>query len=287
MKRLFAVAMISSVLVVASATAGASNFSLQRSPYQIHYHFEEGWTGDYAPGWVDSGYRHGDPPVATMEQIELSPYGRPGSYGAKITVDSVTETGQYWGIVHSENLHPGAFDKQYNPWVSVDWYDYGYFTGLDVAGQLYNVPPSVVEDDWTDTMIGGVTPENANDTYWFNWAWGDAGGSWQNSGVDRPEGGDGRWVNLKMQLSDDDGRIHYYIDDVFVGSTARDDYIGLGWPSFNVVFDSPLDDWGQDLPYAVIGNFKYGSDLRIPIPEPAGLSLLGMALLGLKRKRRR
>ena len=49
---------IASALLVGNAAAWV--------PYNVQFDFNTSWSGDYAPGWENSAYRHGDPPVGRM-----------------------------------------------------------------------------------------------------------------------------------------------------------------------------------------------------------------------------
>ena len=80
-----------------------------------------------------------------------------------------------------------------------------------------------------------------------------------------------------MQLSSADGMIHFYVDNVEVGSSARSDYLDLGTPMLNVNYDTPLSDWGANKPYVIYDNYQYGST----IPEPMTMLAVGMGIAGL------
>jgi hypothetical protein len=230
----------------------------QADSYSVHHDFETGWSEDYASGWTSTAYRHGVAPIATMSQVALGDdYGRIG-YGAKITVQEADW--HWWANIHVTGLPGGVLAKDYNPWLSVDLYDAGSSAGRDATGQLYNVPPHVVEGDWTDVQFGGRTADAVASTYFYTWADAPHPG-WKDSRVSRPSADEPDWVNLKMQLSSADGKIRYYINDALVGSTTRDNYLGLGAPMFSIMFDTNLADW-DDNPYVVIDNFRFGSDAQ-------------------------
>lgn len=273
--------------VLALATSAGAN-----SSWHVAHDFETDWTGDYAPGWESTGYRHGDAPIAKMRQVDLIAYGRSGS-GAEVYMDSVAEDWQWWANVTVSSIPTGALDVQYDPWVSVDMYDAGYDPAAkDVTGQLYTLPSWVVDDDWTDVQFGG-RPEadsEAEGSYYYTWADSPHPG-WQE--VDSPtrpdasEGEDGVWRELKIQLLSSDNKLHYYLDGTEVGVSTRDDYMDLGALDFHVRFrGSELSDWPDDAPPAVvIDNYEYGS----AVPEPATMAgvLAGVAGIGAYIRKRR
>ena len=58
--------LVVAVFAVAQAEAG----------YHVTFDFETGWAGDYAPGWENSAYRHGEAPVGKMmQQVSTSHSG--------------------------------------------------------------------------------------------------------------------------------------------------------------------------------------------------------------------
>ena len=248
--------------------AGSSN-----AQYTILFSdgFETAWTGDYAPGWENSGYRHGEPPVGKMMQQTSIAYS--GSYGLKLIADSVPQSWMWWAAVNPQSLPHHALDKQYNPYISAWYYDE---LGDTRAGQLFAVPDWVNPylkggEDWTDVQFGG-RPWAEEDYYYV--AVGQNHPGWQNTGVARTAG----WHNLKFQLSAIDGRIHFYIDGNLVGSSYRNDYTNLGATmGLYTMFDDPLSGWGDNKPYTIWDDFEVGST----IPEPGTFLLLGFGLLGL------
>lgn len=239
--------------------------------------FETAWAGDYAPGWALEGYRHGGAPVAKMAQVDVTGIGGSG-YGAKVYVESVPESWMWWACVHKTGVVGKYMVTEYSPWLSVDMYDPGYDPdGKDCIGQLYTVPSHVVPDDWTDVQFGGRTV--AEGEYYYTWA-DSPHPPWQSTGVARPELGedDPQWVNLKIQLSSADNKLHYYLDGTEVGLSDRSDYTDLGTLILADMFDDPLSDWGEDKPYVIFDNFQFGSDY---VPEPATACLVLAGLFGL------
>ena len=90
-----------------------------------------------------------------------------------------------------------------------------------------------------------------------------------------------------FQLSDADGRIHYFLDGVEVGASYRNDYTNLGTAvGLYTMFQPPLSDWGSDKPYTIWDDFEVG---YTPIPEPASILLLslGMLAFGILRRKQR
>lgn len=106
--------------------------------------FETSWSGDYAPGWVNTAYRHGAPPVGQMMQQTSTSHT--GNYGLKLIADSVPESWMWWAGVEVENLPHSALDKKYDPYVSVWHYDE---MDNSKAGQMYAVP------DWVNLYLEG------------------------------------------------------------------------------------------------------------------------------------
>jgi hypothetical protein len=246
--------------------------------------FETGWSGDYAPGWVNAAYRHGDPPIGQMMQQVDTSYS--GSYGMRLTASSVPQDWMWWASVEVGSLEHWALDRQWSPKVSVMYYDQ-IDLQLSSAGQVYAVPDWVNpyingSEDWTDVQFGGRFNQitEPNDDYYYV-AVGEGHPGWQNTGVRRSPG----WVELAFQLSADDGRIHFYIDDVHVGASYRDDYTNLGTSiGLYTMFEDPLSAW-SDQPYTIWDDFKV--ETYAPVPEPASMVMLGMLGAGMAATRLR
>jgi len=266
------------LLLAVTGTAGAT--------YYVKYDFETSWTGDYAPGWESEEYRHGTEPIAKMQQVGLSAYGRTG-HGAKLYMYSVADS-QWWGNVEISEIPGGALNTAYDPWVSVDMYDAGYTSGIDAIGQLYTLPSWVVDDDWTDVQFGGRPWGDPEGVYYYTWADRPHPG-WQETTVQRPnldENKDPAWHNFKIQLDSTDNMMHFYIDGTQVGTSTRANYEDLGGLQFSIMFDDPLSQWGDTPPSVIFDNFEYGST----VPEPltmAGLMLGVGSLVGYVRRRRK
>jgi len=269
------------LLLAVTGTAGAT--------YYVSDGFETVWTGDYAPGWVNMEYRHGDPPIGQM--MQQTAIAHSGTYGMKLIADSVPQSWMWFAGVDPESVSAVAMQKQYDPWISAWYYDEGPATPRAAAGQITAVPSWVNgytgdagDEDWTDIQFGARF--NVQDDYYFV-AVGENHPGWQDTGVARPtETEEPRWVQLKMQLSSADGKVHFYVNGTEVGQSYRADYIDLGSEiGLYTMFTDPLSDWGSDKPYTIWDDFEYGSS----IPEPvtmAGL-MLGIGALGGYVRRRR
>jgi len=245
------------------------------SAYIYQDNFDTPWTGDYAPGWDNTGYRWGDAPVAIMQATDTH-YGTIGK-GVKITATSTPGDWEWWAIVYNTNVIHSAMDKQYDPYIKVMYYD---DMGANRGGQLYAVPDKLFEADWTDTQFGARF--NHTDNYYFvPGSNPDPNSSWQNTGVVRSVG----WHELKMQLSSSDGYIHFFLDGTDVGHNNRNDLQNLDTAMLSVMFQAPLSGWGTDKPFAIYDNFEVGSSS--PVPLPGTLLLLGSGLTGLAVWRRR
>lgn len=268
------------------------------SAYLVSYDFNTPWTGDYAPGWENSAYRHGDPPIGKM--MEYYAGGRNGTSGMRLIAASTPQSWMWWAAVNPSSLDPVALQKQYNPWISVWYYDRGWENGdLHQAGQLFTVPSWVNPyispgEDWTDVQFGArMNQAPPNDDYYYVCA-GENSPGWVNTGVDRLAGDN--WVNLKIQLSAADGKIHFYIRRldsepfVEVGTSYRNDYIDLGVESgLYTMFTSPLSAWTQNKPSTIWDDFVVGSDYEPQIPEPMSifLGIMGLgSIAGFRRFRK-
>jgi hypothetical protein len=268
------------VLIVAPSPAVAGS-------YQVDFDFDTPWAGDYAPGWENTAYRHGTAPTGKM--MEQVAGGLAGSSALRLIADSTPQDWMWWAAVNPIDVNPIAMKKQYDPWVSVYYFDEGWATGanLQKTGQLFAVPSWVNpyisgSEDWTDVQFGARFNQAPPADNYYYVAAGESSPGWQDTGVSRQNGG---WVQLKMQLSSADGKIHFFIDGTEVGQSYRDDYEDLLGPGLYIMFDDPLGAWDEN-PSVVYDNFSYGSNF-VPLPGAAGLGLVGLLGLGLARRIRR
>ncbi|HYW80067.1 MAG TPA: hypothetical protein VE890_10850 [Thermoguttaceae bacterium] len=260
------------------------------------FDFDDAWGADYAPGWENSAYRHGDPPIGKMMQHTTIAHS--GGGGMKLVADSTPESWMWWAYTNVKNVNPEAMKKQYDPYISVWYYDQGDSGGRDAAGQMFAVPswvnPYIAGDeDWTDVQFGARDNVGAEDLYYYV-AVGENHPGWVPTTVARPLSDDPQWVNLKMQLDSTDGYIHFYIDDVEVGQSYRSDYLDLGTEvGLGTRFAAPLANWGEDKPYSIWDEYTIGSTYqgKMLIPEPASvivwstLGLLGITIGWWRRRR--
>ncbi|AQT68316.1 hypothetical protein STSP2_01475 [Anaerohalosphaera lusitana] len=248
--------------------------------YHVKYDFNNQWTGDYAPGWENTDFAGGEDPTGVMMQFAYA--GLQGSGAVRIIATDTPDDSYWWADVNPTNVDEAAMAKQYNPWVSAWYWDEGYNSesgnteGLHRGGQIFAVPDTQAgSGDWSDTQLGAGI--NSGDQYYYAYA--DNGGT-TVAGTDtvRSEG----WHQLKLQLSSDDGKIHYYIDGQEVGATVRDDYDNLLGFGLSTVFTNPLSEWSYNYPWSVWDDFEYGSS----IPEPTTIALLGFGSAIFIRRRR-
>lgn len=221
--------------------------------------FENPWTGDYAPGWVNAAYRHGDPPVGKMMQQITTSYS--GNYGLQLIADSVPQSWMWWTAVAVEKLPHYALKKDHDPYVSVWYYDELWDEStLNKSGQVFAVPDWVNPyippgEDWTDVQFGSV--EYMLDNYYYV-AVGEGHPGWQDTDEVRTLG----WHNLEFRLSSADGHIYFYVDGTEVGQSYRNDYTNLGTEiGLYTRFTTPLSDWANK-PYTLWDDFEVGSNAR-------------------------
>jgi len=232
--------------------------------------FEASWVGDYAAGWEDVAYRHGDASTSVMTQYSSVTVNNntiaafAGEYftGLKVTNAGTPESStNWWGAIASNYLNENAMAKEYSPWISVAFYDTGLTTS---AAQLATVPTS--DDDWTDTQIGERV--NRPDHYWYVEA--ASGSGWLETTVARTTG----WHTLKQAMNTA-GYISYYIDDILVGSSTKtyDSLTGL----YLMTQFNPGEFADSEVYF---DGFQASS-----IPEPATIAVLSLGGLLLRRKK--
>jgi hypothetical protein len=267
MKKLITVCAVSVLLILISNSY--ANYSMTDG-------FETSWTGNYAPGWENITYRHGDASTPKMTQYDtieangytITPFS--GSYfmGLQVTSagDPVSST-NWWGGVEPAFINADALDRQYSPWVSVSFYDYG--ASLP-APQLAAVPGTGDASDWTDIQFGQRW--NRADNYWYAECM-NSPSEWVETSVTRSVG----WHELKLSQNTE-GYITYSIDGTDVGTTTNA-YLDLAGPWLMIQFD--YNAFGSEVYF---DNFQAGS--TIPAPGAILLGSIGVGLVGWLKRRR-
>lgn len=253
MKRLSVCLAVAAMVVSLCGSAGA---------YLYQDGFETPWTGNYATGWDNEGYRWGDAPVAIMQQTATA---KTGNYGVKVIADSTPTGTEWWAIVYNANVSHFALAKRFDPYIKVQYYDE---LGSLKAGQLYDVPDAVTSPDWTDVQFGGRFAAPGN--YYYHAASYTSNPPWGDTGVARTAD----WHELMFQLSSTDGKIHFFLDGLEKGTSVRSDLENLGCGMLAVMF--PATEIGNK-PYVIFDDFEVGSTA----PLPGTVLLLGTGLLGL------
>ncbi len=239
--------------------------------------FETNWSGTHADNYTNMSYKYTPSQSPATKMTQTTDYVHSGSYATKL---QITSTGQYpgasfWGAVLRSFNH-NAMKKEYNPWVSVWYYDKPASGSAFPAGYLSVIPntPVPFADERADIQLG--TLWNRSDYYYHTT--GNTpptrpyGGS---TGVARSEG----WHQFKVALTEAGGA-DYFVDGTKVASSHRSDYLGVGYIGLGSF--CPDNDGTSSTVY--YDDLSFGSDY---IPEPMSMILLGLGILGLVSRKRR
>jgi len=236
--------------------------------------FETGWAGTHADNYENLGYKFGSPSPST-QMTQTTDYVHTGSYAAKLEVTSagVSPGANWWGAV-SRTFDHNAMKKEYNPWVSV-WY-YDAVASALPSGYLSVIPNTPVPymSERADIQIG--TRWGQISKYWHVSGNGLVDPpTWVQTSIDRTEG----WHEFKLVMSSAGGA-EYFIDGTSVGFSPRTDYLDIEYISLGSFY---LDDYPSDSA-VYYDDLSFGSDY---IPEPTTMILFGLSIVGLVRRKLR
>lgn len=259
----------------------ASSIMFLSSPvtaYLVYEGFETGWTGDYADNFDNVTYKYSPSQSPSTKMTQTTDFVHSGSYATKLEVTTPgghSNGSNWWGSVWRTFNH-NAMKKEYNPWVSVWYYDKPEAGSAFPAGYLGVIPNTPVPfgDDRADIQLGAAWGKE--DNYWHvSGNIPPADPDWVETSIARDEG----WHEFKVTMFDNGGA-NYFIDGTAVGSSPRSDYLGVGYLLLTTLH--PLSDSTYSTVY--FDDFSFGSDY---IPEPTTMILLGLGILGLVSKKRK
>lgn len=274
MKKRVEIAVAAAVIMSVLATPSIAS-------YRVLYDFESDWEGSYVPGWENTPVESGEAPVGVMMEHYYAGYG--GGNAVRVIAVDAPDDAAFWADVSPMGYDEVPMSKQYDPYVKVMYYDEGFNTeesydsSLHRAGQLFSVPDVANSPSSSTDAQLGAGAANGDSYFYANYE--STGQSVTDTGVARTEG----WHELKMQLLNEDGKIHFFIDGDEVGSTVRDDYENLLGFGLSTMYTPSLSDWKNGNPSTIWDDFEYGSSY---VPEPMTLSLLGLGGLVVLRRRK-
>ncbi len=262
------VALVSSVMFLSSPVMA----------YLVTDGFETGWTGDYADNYENLTYKYAPSLSASTKMTQTTDYVHSGSYATKLEVTTPgghANGSNWWGGV-SRSFDHHAMKVEYNPWVSIWYYDKPEAGSAFPAGYLGVIPNTSVPfgSERADIQLGAAYGKT--EKYWHVSGNGPIDPpTWVQTDIDRTEG----WHEFKINMLNTGGA-SYFIDGTAVGDSPRTDYIDLEYillGTLHTIGDSTYSTVYYD-------DVSFGSDY---IPEPTTMILLGLSIFGLVSRKRK
>lgn len=249
-------AILAAVCVVLAAAAPASAYIFEDD-------FEPGVDGSVWHPWTTGG---NDNLVTTDTSHSLSP-----THAARVHASDPAA----WNGWADFGAQSGPIRS--DVYLFEDFNNNGTNPAEPVAIMLALMGNAATPNAFTDYLQLGVVDffPGGSQTYGFRTRYNDAtGGGIINTGVSRKAG----WTKLSIEADDyaSGGAVRFYIDELLVGSSFRAGSNG-GTGGLSQV----------DLRYVRIGNNRksyeniWYDDVRISVPEPASVALLGLAGLAM------